>query len=327
MNKALNADIEPGQEPEQEIVEADDITRRYIEHSKAANTRRAYRADWQHFTDWCRERNVCPLPAQPMTVANYISDMANTGTLKTTSIARRLAAISKAHNLAHKPNPTRMPEVKTTWWGIKRDHGFNPEHKAAIRSHEIEQCMTNWQPKTLADLRDRAIVLIGYAGAFRRSELVAVTFADLKAYEEGISIYVPKSKTDKYHKGLYKDIHYGENPESCPVKALDAWLTQAGITSGPLFRPIDRHGNIGGDALSTHAVMKIVKRLAPEFGLKPEDVGTHSLRAGMVTDLFAGGTQETVIMQLTGHRDHNTLQTYRREAKRMKYNYVKVAGL
>lgn len=309
------------------IARIDDTTRVYIAHSQAANTQRAYRADWRHFEQWCAGKGLVALPAAPETVACYLAALASAGRHKVSTISRRLAAISKAHAVADHVPVTKAPIVRLTLQGIRRDLGTSPDRKAAIRAREISNYLATWQPQTLADLRDRAMLLLCYAGAFRRSELAAIRVEDLEALETGVSVFVPRSKTDPFGEGMNKDIHYTEHSYHCPVRALEAWLAAAGITSGPLFRPIDRHGNVGTKPLTPQSIMLITKRFASEFGMNPKDIGAHSLRAGMVTDLFAGGVQETVIKQLTGHRDSKTLEVYRREAKRMTFNYIQAAGL
>jgi integrase len=151
-------------------------------------------------------------------------------------------------------------------------------------------------------------------GAFRRSELVSLDRSDVTFSVEGAGVALRRSKTDQEGQGSVKAIAHGSHKDTCPVRALQDWLSAAGISEGPISRPVNRHGQVGAGRLSGKAVALVIKRLAPLFGLDPAEVGGHSLRAGLITDLYKKGTPEAVIMAVSGHRSRNVLGRYRREA-------------
>ena len=212
---------------------------------KAASTRRAYGSDFTIFKTWCEARCVAALPAAPETVAAYLA--AHAGTSKTSTLGRRIAAIRYAHKLASLPLPTDAEGVKATMRGIRRTHGAAKVRKApAVASKVLGMVAT--APDKLAGLRDRALLLLGFAGAFRRSELVALDLVDLEETETGLLVTIRGSKTDQERVGATIAIARGDI--ACPVKALRAWLDAAGIEQGAIFRPIDKAGT--GSALKAY---------------------------------------------------------------------------
>ena len=296
----------------------------YIRAAVSANTKKAYRTDWRHFVAWCESHDVDSLPATPPTIALYITDQV--GESKPSTISRRLSSISVAHKAAGYQSPTKSELVLKTLKGIRRTLGVAPTRKAPVRADHLREIA----PKlgdTLQEVRDKAILLVGYAGAFRRSELAALTVDDLTFVAEGVRILVRRSKTDQEGEGQVKGIGHGMNAVTCPVKALQAWMEVAGITSGPVFRAISRHGQISETPLSDKGIVLVVKRIAKRLGVAPDTVGGHSLRAGFVTDQYARGTAEGVIMQQTGHRSRAVLAQYRREADAFAFNFTAAAGL
>ena len=303
------------------IAQADD----YLQASTADSTRRAYRSDWEHFATWCGTHGLPALPAHPKTVRLYLADHATI--LKPATLERRLAVISKAHQAAGHESPTRTAEVRDTLKGIKRTVGVSQNRKTAIRASQLREVAPKLSDGSMQSLRDRAILLVGYAGAFRRSELVSLDVADVSFSPEGARIVLRNSKTDQEGKGTLKGIGYGLKAQTCPVRALHAWLDVSKIVEGPIFRPITKSDKVRPVRLSSKAVSLILKRLAPAFGLDPAQVSGHSLRAGFVTDQYASGTAETVIMQQTGHKSRAVLGIYRREADTFAFNFTAAAGL
>jgi integrase len=298
--------------------------RDYVAAGKAANTLRAYAADWRHFTSWCESRGVTPLPATPETVADYAAGMAETH--KPASIGRRLASVSKAHQAAGFDSPCRTALVRDTLAGIRRTHGTAQTRKAAVRVRHLRRAVHELRGD-MRDLRDKALLLLGYAGALRRSELVGLDVADLDFTDEGLKLTVRRSKTDQEAAGFVKAIGRGTRADTCPVRALRTWLDAAGIGAGPVFRQIRRGGRVQAERLSTDAVARILKRLAPKLGLDPDQIAGHSLRAGFVTDQYAKGTAEGAIMKHTGHKSRSVMAIYEREADLFAFNYVAAAGL
>jgi integrase len=298
--------------------------RDFLRAAKSANTLRAYRSDWEDFSTWCNSHGVPFLPAEADTVALYVSDLASTA--KPSTIGRRLSAISVAHQAAGHSSPTRSLLVRDTFAGIRRTVGTAQDKKSPVRVNHLREA-AGQLGDSLQEVRDKAVVLFGYAGAFRRSELVALNVEDVKFSIEGAKVTLRRSKTDQEGKGTVKGIGYGSKSSTCPVRALQAWIGAAGITSGPIFRAVNKGGKVSPTRLSDKAVSLIVKRIAPKLGLDSEDVSGHSLRAGFVTDQYAKGTAETVIMHHTGHKSRTVMAGYRREADLFAVNYTAVAGL
>jgi site-specific recombinase XerC len=206
-----------------------DALRAFAENEKAASTRRAYRADFAAFSAWCRERGLCPLPADPQTVAWHISAIAQAG-LSVSSIGRRLAGIAYAHKLAREENPTAAEEVKVVLAGIRRTVGTAPKRKQAATADRIRQMLDACDSRTMLGIRDRALLALGFAGAFRRSELVALRVEDLTECPDGFRVLIRRSKTDQTGEG--QEIVIPRGLKIRPVDAVQTWLQAAGIAEG-----------------------------------------------------------------------------------------------
>jgi integrase len=188
--------------------------------------------------------------------------------------------------------------------------------------------MTARMGESTIEIRDRAILLLGFAGAFRRSELVSLDLSDLQEHADGILVTLRRSKTDQAGEGDTKAIPFGSDAETCPVRAVRAWITTAAITDGPLLRPVDRHGNVGASRLSGKAVALAVKRAADRAGLDPTSYAGHSLRAGFVTTAAANGATERAISRQTGHAPGSAvLRAYVRHASAFTDNAASTLGL
>ncbi|ACA17756.1 integrase family protein [Methylobacterium sp. 4-46] len=236
----------------------------YQRASKADATVRAYRADAAAFEAWCTRYGLCALPANPGAVAAFLVAEAEAGKAAST-IGRRCAAISYAHKLAKAPDPTEDEAVRAAVKGIRRKIGTAPARKAAA-TVDVVSAMLVHVPQTLAGKRDRALLALGFAGAFRRSELVALDAEDLQEHPEGLRVLVRRSKTDQEGAGFEKAIPHGRFVR--PVALVRDWLGAAGITSGPVFRPVSRSGRVRGEErLTTQSVAAIVKRYATGAGM------------------------------------------------------------
>lgn len=296
----------------------------YAEQATAENTRRAYSADWRHFVAWCDTRAAQSLPADVATVAAYLADCAEQYKLAT--VERRLTSISKAHQLASVPNPTKTEQIHLVIKDIRRALG-HAQRQAAPAVTEIIKAMVEQLGQEPHTSRDRALLLLGFAGAFRRSELVALNVEDLQFSSAGVAVTVRRSKTDQEGQGITKDIPLGLNAATCPVRALRAWIEAAELVSGPIFRPVDRHGNISTDRLTGHAVARIVKRAAGAAGLDASAFSGHSLRAGLATAAAAAGASDRSIQKQTGHKSRAMLDRYIRAGQLFKDNAAGVVGL
>src|SRR6266849_3701087 len=281
--------------------------RQYIRASKAESTLRGYQSDWRAFCAWCEGHGLCPLPASPETVAAYIAECA--GRLKVGSIQRRVNAIAEAHKAVGLESPTSTGIVRNTLKGIKRTLGTAAVQKAPAVTEDI-RAMLESVDTGMIGLRDRALILLGFAGAFRRSELVSLDLPDLVFSRDGLTVTLRRSKTDQEGVGRKIGVPYGSNPETCPVRTLQAWLEETGVTSGSVFRALNRHGQIQPGRLSPIDVARIVKKLADRAGLDAAKYAGHSLRAGHATAAARSGASERSIMNQTGHRSVQMVRRY-----------------
>jgi len=301
-----------------------DQVREFIRASKAESTLRGYKSDWRHFCQWCERRSIDVSPASPETVASYIAECSEH--LKVGSIQRRLNAIAEAHKAMGLDSPTASGMVRNTLKGIKRTIGTATAQKTAALTDDI-RAMLETTDAGLLGLRDRALILLGFAGAFRRSELVGLDVKDCGFGKDGLTVMLRRSKTDQDCQGRKIGIPYGSNPETCPVRVLQTWLEQAVLSSGPLFRSINRHGRMQTSGLSPADVARIVKKLAERAGLDAARYAGHSLRAGHATSAAAAGASERSIMNQTGHRSVQMVRRYIRDGSLFRENSGGKLGL
>ena len=285
----------------------------YALAEKSAATRRAYRSDFAAFTAWCAGRELEPIPAAPETVAAFIADQANAG-FRASTLGRRVAAIAYAHALAGLEPPTSSKAVRVVLGGARRKIGTRPTQKAPATAERIAAMLADL-PDTLTGKRNHALIALGFAGAFRRSELVALEVSDLAFEPEGMRVHIRHSKTDQEGRG--QEIAIPRGTKLRPVKAVQDWMEAAGIKDGPLFRSIDRHG-IVGNALSAQSVALIVKQHADRAGLDPREFAGHSLRAGFLTSAAEAGADVLRMMEVSRHKRVETVQGYVRRANGFK---------
>ena len=276
----------------------------YVAAATADNTRRAYQNDLRMFLAWGGV-----LPASPESVAAYL--VAHALVLSPVTLSRRLVALGRAHTTLGHFNPCRTEVVKTTLRGIWRVHG-RPQRQVqpAIREDVLAMLLHTTGTR---GIRDRALILIGFAGAFRRSELVSLEHNDVAFVKEGLTILIRRSKTDQIGEGRKIAIPFARS-HACPVKALTNWLDHAGIQSGPLFRFVKKGGDIGTVALSAQSVAAIVKEYAAKAGLDAHSYSGHSLRAGLITSAAKAGVSSWKIREQTGHKSDAMLHRYIRDA-------------
>jgi site-specific recombinase XerD len=282
----------------------------FAELEKSAGTRRAYRSDFAIFTTWCLARGLDPMPATASTVARFLSAQA-TGGLKASTIGRRAAAISYAHKLAGFEPPTGAETVRAVVRGIRRSIGTAAIRKSPATADVVTQ-MLALCPATLRGRRDAALLALGFAGAFRRSELVALTVADLVDAPDGYRVMIRRSKTDQEGEGQEIAIPRGCRIE--PVKLVQAWLQAAGITEGPVFRPVLKGSRVPNEPLSGHSAAAIVKRYALAAGLDPAAFAGHSLRAGFLTSAAESGASVLKMVEVSRHKSVDMLTGYVRRS-------------
>jgi site-specific recombinase XerD len=311
------------------LQDAAERARKYIAGSMAPATVRAYTSDLRQFSEWCAAYSLPVLPATPEIVALYVAELAETH--KPATLTRRLSAISQAHQTAGYESPTQASAVRKTMAGIRRAKGTAPVAKAPLAVSDLRLIVTDHLPHdfrgrlTPKGSRDRALLLLGFAGAFRRSELVGLDCADVEHVAEGLIVTLRRSKTDQEGAGRKVGIPYGA--ETCPVRALEAWLQESSISDGPIFRPVDVWGNVAAARLSDHAVAVIVKRYAAAIGRDAATFAGHSLRAGFATAAAKAGAAERDIMNQTGHRSLTMLRRYIRDGSLFTRNAAASVGL
>lgn len=308
-----------------ELASLRDRARGLAHESRAASTWKAYDSDFAHFARWCLARGLHPLPATTDTVGVYLA--AHEGALKPSTLRRRLAAVSVYHRAAGHPTPTTSEDVLSVLAGIQRRRGIAPVKKTAARTSVIAALVAGLDPERLVDVRDRVLILWGFAGAFRRSELVAVDIERVTEEDGGLRVGVPWSKTDQEGRGSVKGLPYGSTPSMCPVRAWRAWIAASGITAGPAFRAvIGKAERISDRRLSDRVVANMLDRRARAAGLAGDFAG-HSLRSGFATEAYSRGTPELSIMRQGNWRAASTMRGYVQEGELFANNAAAKLGL
>lgn len=286
----------------------------YAAASRASNTRKAYRGQWQRFSRYAETVGAEALPASPGLVAAYLAHLAELGR-RVPTLEQARAAIGEAHRAAGHSSPTDHSAVKQALAGMRRTRGAAPRRKRPLSADEVR-----WMADAAAEgrgswgMRDRALLLVGFAGAFRCSELVALDVEDLTWDAKGVRVMIRRSKTDQQALGREVGLPYGRNGAGhCPVRALRVWLDAVGIDAGAIFRAIGPRGELGA-RLASGAVAETVQAAADAIGLDPSQVSAHSLRAGLVTEAARAGRTESQIMRQTGHRSSAIVRAYIRHA-------------
>lgn len=345
---------DPARQLASALAEDADRARAFARAATAANTKRAYRADWADFCAWCDDRGLPALPASPETVALYIASRAEVGPpdederatagLKVSTLERRLSAINQAHRqTGHEAPASRRDEpLHSVWAGITRTKGVAPEKVAPALPddlrHMVEALPREGTPSgddgelTFRSKRDRALLLVGFAGALRRSELVAIEADHVQFTADGMRLFLPRSKADQEGRGAVLGVHYGRSPLTCPVRSLRSWLQAArehtgAPLAGPVFRKVDRWGALWEAGLTSGAVARLVKKAASRAGLDPALYSGHSLRAGFATQAARAGKHERSIMRHTRHKSERVLREYIREGALFEENPTDGIGL
>lgn len=299
--------------PAEPLAKLVDRARQYAADSRAGSTQKAYLSDFASFEAWCARQGVPSAPTTPATVAVYLAALADAGR-KASTIERALAGIAWAQRARGHEWIRAHPAIAAVMTGIRRRNGTAPTQKAPVVDEQLA-ALVGTLDDSLRGLRDRALLTVGWFGAFRRSELVALTVADVKREREGLVVSVRRSKGDQEARGAEKGIPYASNPALCPVRALAAWLAAAKIEDGALFRGVDQLGRVAAVALSDRTVARIVQRVAEAAGIDPKTVAGHSLRAGFATTAAKKGKSLDAIMRQTLHKSEQVARGYIRHAK------------
>lgn len=298
-----------------------------IEYSEAAlakKTRLNYESDWKSFCAWCQKNNLPSLPAPPVVVASYLSERASSG-IKPGTLTGDLSAISKMHERAGHVSPTRDPGVKNVMKGIRRTHKVKPNKKAPVAPGDLAAALDAFGESPTA-IRNRAILLLGFCGAFRRSEIVALNVEDLEFHDEGMAVIIRSSKADQEGKGDVVAITHGSQKNLCSVRAIKAWLAASGLTTGPLFRSI-RNNAIGTKPLCDKMVALLVKDLVKAAGLDARVYAGHSLRSGFVTDALNRGENITTISRHCRHKNIQITLEYAQQNRKELFKQSPTKGI
>ena len=284
-------------------------TLKNLKNSKSANTLRAYKSDFNDFSSFCAKNGLNSMPTEPKILSIYLTHLASNS--KFSTLKRRIASISVIHKMKGHYLDTKHPIIMENLHGIKRVRGTNQKAKKPILINNLKSIINKIdeikQPEK-KKFRDKAIILIGFAGGFRRSELVNIDYEDIEFVEEGIKIFIKRSKTDQSGEGMIKAIPYFDNKIYCPVISLKKWIEYSQIKSGKIFDISDKN------------VALIIKKYVSLAGLDPNKYGGHSLRSGFATSAAESGAEERNIMAMTGHKTTQMVRRYIQEANLFKNN-------
>jgi len=301
----------------------------FTKKSKSANTLRAYDCAWQRYRDWCIglrfDLYSLDIPRE-LIIGMFISDIAKKQKLKVATIETYIAGVKHHYEEKGMTVDTRHPKIRAAMSGIRRTLGKKQAQKIALKTDVIKKIISSIDQNSPIGLRDTALILIGFAGAFRRSELVAIKREHCVFDVHGLSIYIPFSKTDQEGEGRIVDIPFASDEQFCPVRMLRKWIAMADCADGYVFRRVNKSGNIQAEGLNPHSVARILKNRCEPFGFSAEIAG-HSLRSGHVTSAIGNGTPETWIMRQTGHKNVNTLRKYERLKREFTANSAANIGL
>tara|TARA_Y100000590_G_scaffold329125_1_gene373752 strand:+ start:828 stop:1742 length:915 start_codon:yes stop_codon:yes gene_type:complete len=283
-------------------------TLKNLKSSKASNTLRAYKADYNDFASFCIKHGFKSMPSDPKILSLYLTYLSKTS--KYSTLKRRLASISVIHRLSGHYIDTKHPMITENLMGIKRVKGSHQKAKKPILINELK-LIVNVVDKDKNEKRkfkNKALILVGFAGGFRRSELVAILYEDVDFVSEGVKIFVKRSKTDQSGEGMTKGIPYFSNTEYCPVISLKNWIEKSGIKNGKIFD------------ISDKSVALTIKKYAGIAGLDSNKYSGHSLRSGFATSTAELGAEERSIMAMTGHKTTQMVRRYIQEANLFKNN-------
>ena len=275
--------------------------------ARAASTRRAYEGDLRRFGEWCAARGYPAFPAAPATLVRYVRHLVREKRAVST-IGRAVAAIARAHQVGRAPSPTADPAVRDVMAWMRREIGVAPRKKTPVRDATL-RAFVRALGAGLAGLRDKALLLLTWASACRRSEVVALNVEDLEEVDEGFKVTIARSKTDQEAAGALVGVPRAEDPELCPVRSVRAWLDAAGHTRGALFRAVSKSGRLGA-RISGRALARIVQRAAKRAGLDPRLFGGHSLRSGFMSTAAERGKSLAEIMRQSRHRTERVALGY-----------------
>jgi len=284
-------------------------TLKNLKNSKAANTLRAYQADFKDFSAFCIKNGLSSMPTDPKILSLYLTHLSASS--KFSTLKRRIASISVIHKIKGYYLDTKHPLIMENLHGIKRVKGSIQKAKKPLLINDLKMIINAIDQAKQSEnkkFRDRALILIGFSGGFRRSELVNIEHNDVEFVNEGVKIFIKRSKTDQSGEGMIKAIPYFDNNLFCPVVSLKKWISNSEIKSGKIFD------------ISDKSVALIIKKYASLSGLDSNRYGGHSLRSGFATSTAESGAEERDIMAMTGHKTTQMVRRYIKEANLFKNN-------
>ena len=292
-----------------------------LRNSKATNTLRAYKSDFRDFGIFCSKHGFNSLPTEPKIVSLYLTHLSKNSKIST--LRRRLVSISMVHKLKGHYLDTKHPIIIENLMGIRRIKGSHQKGKKPILISHLKSIINVINELKVDDIkkaRDKSIILIGFGGGFRRTELISIDYEDLEFVSEGLKIIVKRSKTDQFGEGMIKGLPHFANSIYCPVKNLQIWLELSKIKSGPIFRRFSKGLSLTNNRLTDQSVVLLIKKYLNLAGIENKNYSGHSLRSGFATVAAEFGADERSIMATTGHKTTQMVRRYIREANIFKNN-------
>ena len=293
-----------------------------LQSSKAYNTVRAYKSDFNDFSIFCAQNGFKSLPSEPKIVSLYLTHL-STKNGKMSTLKRRLVSIGVVHKLKGHYLDTKHPTIIENIMGIKRRKGsIQKSKKPILISHlkELINVIDKQNKKEIKKFRDRSIILIGFSGGFRRNELVSLDCEDLDFVQEGLKVNIKRSKTDQFGEGFTKALPYFDSSQYCPVVSLKKWIEISKINSGPVFRRFVKGSKLSENRLTDQTVALLIKKYLNLAGIDSKNYSGHSLRSGFATSAAESGAEERSIMAMTGHKSTEMVRRYIKEANLFKNN-------
>ena len=293
-----------------------------LKASKAKNTIRAYKSDFHDFGLFCVKNGFDSLPSNPKTVSLYLTYL-STNNIKISTIKRRLVSIGVVHKTKGFYLDTKHPAIMENLFGIKRRKGVKQKGKKPLLISHLKQIINvidevNNSKEKIS--RDKAIILLGFGGGFRRNELISLDYDDLEFVDEGLKINIKKSKTDQYGEGIIKALPYFDNSQYCAVRSIQNWLKVSKIKNNAVFRKFYKGMKLSNNRLSDQSVALLIKYYLEKAGIDSSNYSGHSLRSGFATTAAEAGAEERSIMNMTGHKSTEMVRRYIKEANLFKNN-------
>ena len=293
-----------------------------LQNSKAKNTIRAYKSDFNDFSLFCAQNGFKSLPSEPKIISLYLTHL-STKDAKMSTLKRRLVSIGVIHKLKGHYLDTKHPSIIENIMGIKRRKGSNQKGKKPLLINDLKlliNVIDKYNHEEIMRLRDRSIILIGFSGGFRRNEIVSLDIDDLDFVSEGLKINLKRSKTDQFGEGSVKGLPYFDNLKYCPVLSLKKWIEISKIDSGPLFRRFSKGSKLTDNRLTDQTIALLIKKYLKLAGIESKNYSGHSLRSGFATSAAESGAEERSIMAMTGHKSTEMVRRYIKEANLFKNN-------